>query len=157
MATPKALIRLLHLEDNPRAAQLVRDRLEADHMACEIMHVKSRSQFDSAIARRSFDMVLWDSNIPECDGVSAMKRARQTQPNLPVIFLSGAMGDSGAAECRNVPASDYVLKYRLENLAPAMKRFLRSAPERPKKQVVVEVNVRKRRTAPIVLPTAAAA
>ncbi|OAI58018.1 hypothetical protein AYO49_01550 [Verrucomicrobiaceae bacterium SCGC AG-212-N21] len=158
MATPRALIRLLHLEDNPRAAQLVRDRLEADHVPCEIFHVKNQAQFASAVAKRNFDMVLWDQNLPGCDGVSAIKHARKAQPNLPVIFLSGAMGDGGAAECRALNGAGYVRKYRLQDLAPAMKAFLgRTERAVAKRAEVVEVPTRKRRTASLALPTAAAA
>jgi DNA-binding response OmpR family regulator len=159
MATPRALIRLLHLEDNPRAAQLVRDRLEADHVPCEIFHVKSQAQFESAVAKRNFDMVLWDQNLPGCDGVSAIKHARKAQPNLPVIFLSGAMGDGGAAECRALNGSGFVRKYRLQDLAPTMKSFLGSAADRAvaKRAEVGEVAARRRRTTSFPLPTAAAA
>jgi CheY-like chemotaxis protein len=134
MTTPKPLVRLLHLEDNPRAAQLVRNRLEADHLACEVTHVKSRAQFESIVSKRNFDLVLCDYNLPDYDGFAAMRRVRRAQPEVPVIFISGAMGDDPSAQCRSHGAG-YVLKYQLETLVPALKRALRTVGEKRREVV----------------------
>jgi CheY-like chemotaxis protein len=134
MTTQKSLVRLLHLEDNPRAAQLVQERLEADHLACEITHVKSRAQFESIISKRNFDLVLCDYNLPDYDGFAAMRRVRRAQPEVPVIFISGAMGDDPSEQCRSHGAG-YVRKYELETLVPAMKRALRPSGEKRREVV----------------------
>jgi CheY-like chemotaxis protein len=144
MTTPKSLVRVLHLEDNPRAAELVRDRLEADHLACEITHVKSQYQFEAAIAKRDFDLVLCDYNLADYDGLTAMERARRSQPDVPVIFISGAMGDNPTQECQRMGAADCVLKYRLEQLTPSVKRALRGPWAKRKQGEVEQPKMRKR-------------
>lgn len=144
MITPKSLVRVLHLEDNPRAAELVRDRLAEDHLACEITHVKSQHQFEAAIAKRNYDLVLCDYNLPTYDGLSALTRARHSQPDVPVIFISGAMGDDPAEECQRMGATDCVLKYRLEELAPSVRRAVHGPWMKRKQSEVAQPKNRKR-------------
>jgi CheY-like chemotaxis protein len=74
--------------------------------------------------------MLCDYNIPSYDGSSVMKQAQRAQPDVPVIFISGAMGDDPKPACLKIGAADCVLKYRLEQLAPAVKRALQSAAGR---------------------------
>lgn len=127
MTPSTTLVRLLHLEDNPRAAQIIREQIEANGLACEISHVTSQAQFERAVAKRSFDLVLCDYNIPCYDPFTAMDEVHRTQPDVPVIFISGAMGDDPTGKCLQEGAADYVLKYRLERLVPSMQRALRNA------------------------------
>jgi CheY-like chemotaxis protein len=144
MTPSKSLLRVLHLEDSPRAAELVRDRLAADQLACEITHVKSQHQFESAIARKDFDLVLCDYNLPTYDGLTAITRARNSQPDVPVIFISGAMGDDPTHECLRMGATDCVFKYRLEQLTPSVKRALRGPWAKRKQGEAVQPRIRKR-------------
>ncbi len=159
MNPPKSTVRLLHLEDNPRAAELVQERLASEGLACEILHVESPRQFEAAMARKQFDLVLCDYDIPSYDGPTAMKRARRSQPDVPVIFLSGAMGDDPTLKCLDMGAADCLRKYRLDYLVPAMKRVLHmSAAERRNRQTQVpKITTRKTAPAHSHAPSAAAA
>ena len=100
------------------------------------------------MAKKQFDLLLCDYDIPSYDGVTAMKRARRSQPDVPVIFLSGAMGDDPTLQCLDMGAADCLRKYRLDYLVPAMKRVLHvSAAERRNRQVQVP-KMATRKTAP---------
>jgi CheY-like chemotaxis protein len=157
MNSPKSTVRLLHLEDNPRAAELVQERLASEGLACEILHVESPRQFEAAMARKQFDLVLCDYDIPSYDGSTAMKRARRSQPDVPVIFLSGAMGDDPTLKCLDMGAADCLRKHRLDYLVPAMKRVLHvSAAERRNREVHVP-KIATRKTAPMHAPAPRAA
>src|SRR6202035_3908853 len=50
---------------------------------------------------------------------------RQKDPLIPVIMVTGALGDEAAVELLIAGASDYVLKDRLARLAPAVRRAVR--------------------------------
>lgn len=143
MSNSKAPIRLLHLEDNPRAAQLVHEKLAAQGITCSIVHVEGRSQFESMVSKEQFDLVLCDYNLPHYDGFAAMRRVRRAQPEVPVIFMSGSMGDDPTDKIRSMGAADYLLKYRLDRLVPAMKRALKGAAERRKQFSAEQNTVRK--------------
>src|SRR6202011_587660 len=72
-------------------------------------------------------LVLADSRLPAFDGRSALQMVRQEYRLMPVIMVTGALGDEAAVEFLIAGASDYVLKDRLARLAPAVRRALREA------------------------------
>lgn len=103
-------IRVLHLEDNPHDAELIRQKLKAEGLSCEIVWVDRKEAFETALAREAFDLVLADYNLPDCSGMSALGRVREKQPELPVIVISGTVGEEEAVECLKAGATDYVLR-----------------------------------------------
>ncbi|NET40262.1 MAG: response regulator, partial [Cyanothece sp. SIO1E1] len=81
----------------------------------------------------SFDLVLCDYRLPSFDGVSALKAVREKQGKIPVIMISGVLGEDAAVECLQLGANDYVLKQRLERLPNSIQRVLREVDERKKR------------------------
>ncbi|HYH41670.1 MAG TPA: EAL domain-containing protein, partial [Burkholderiales bacterium] len=53
--------------------------------------------------------------------------AREKQPDTPAIVISGTLSEEEAVDCLRSGAIDYVLKQRLQRLAPAATRALREA------------------------------
>jgi len=90
MSTP---LRVLHLEDSPLDAQLVQSTLEAGGADYEVTHVKNRKEFEAALGRESFDVILCDYVLPGYDGLSALEFARKAAPGIPFILLSGTLGE----------------------------------------------------------------
>jgi diguanylate cyclase (GGDEF)-like protein/PAS domain S-box-containing protein len=129
MSNEDAQIRILHLEDNQRDAQLMQDILETAGLSCDIVLVSSMEEYDAALAGRQFDLVLCDYNLPDYDGLSALKLARQMQPDTPIIIISGTVEEEQAVKCLHLGATDYLLKQRLERFVPAVQRALQEAKE----------------------------
>jgi len=123
-------LRILLLEDDPRDAELVRDLLEADDVACDIIRAQTRDGFVAALDDPEIDLILADYQLPSFDGISALKLARSARPDLPFIFVSGTLGEDVAIEALKIGATDYVVKTRLPRLAPSVRRALREARER---------------------------
>jgi signal transduction histidine kinase len=123
-------IRLLHIEDDPADALLVSRMLECAGIACDVVRARAYENYLAALEREKFDIILSDYSIPAYDGLSAMALAREKQPTTPFLFVSGAMGEEAAIESLKAGATDYVLKHKLERLAPAVLRALREAQER---------------------------
>ena len=65
-------MRVLHLEDSPPDAELVAARLGADWPDCRIEHASSREQFESALERGNYDLILSDYTLHGYDGLSAL-------------------------------------------------------------------------------------
>ncbi len=135
-------LKILHLEDDLLAAELVQARLESDGFDCEIMRVDTRGGFISALEGCPFDLILADYSLPSFDGISALMIAREKCPELPYIFISGQMGEDIAVEALKSGATDYVLKDRLSRLAPAIRRALKEAEDRAERRHAEE-NVRR--------------
>src|SRR5665213_350483 len=125
----KTNIRILHLEDSPRDAEIIRDRLEAEGLVCDIVRVQDRAGFESALAGDRFDVILSDYNLTDYDGISALQAARQKHPLTPVLLISGSLGEELAVKSLQEGATDYLLKQRLERLPSAVKRALSEAEE----------------------------
>jgi len=123
-------LRVLHLEDNLRDAEIVRHRLEGDGLACNILVARGKDSFEAALAEQPFDLIISDYNLPGYDGVSALKQAQATQPDVPVILISGTVVEEQAVKCLHIGATDYLLKARLERLVPAVQRAIQEAERR---------------------------
>jgi len=134
MPETKPPIRILHLEDNPHDAALIQDRLEADGLRCGIVCVDNKEQFEAALAEDAFDLILCDYNLPDYDGLSALKLAREKQPDTPVMLISGSLGQEEAVACLHSGATDYLFKKRLERLPSAVKRALDEAEQQRQHQ-----------------------
>jgi signal transduction histidine kinase len=123
-------LRILHLEDDPRDAELVQEALETTGMVCDITRVQTQADFAASLEQGGFDVILADYALPSFDGMSALKAAQQTRPDVPFIFVSGALGEEVAVEALKIGATDYVRKTLLSRIAPSVERALREARER---------------------------
>jgi PAS domain S-box-containing protein len=126
---------ILYLEDNPRDAELVRDKLLQQLDVVHELHVvHDRAEYEAAVARTRFDLILSDYSLPDYDGMAAMELACTQQPDVPFIMISGTLGEEMAVECLLRGATDYLLKDRLERLAPALMRALAEAGEKQRRR-----------------------
>lgn len=123
-------LRILHLEDEPGDAELVRETLAGEGIDCEIMLVATREAFVAELDQGGIDLILVDYALPAFDGMSALALVRERHLDLPFIFVSGRLGEEAAIESLRNGATDYVLKNRLSRLAPAVIRALAESDER---------------------------
>src|SRR6516164_1890961 len=126
----KSKLRILHLEDDPRDTELVQETLALDGISSDVTRVETEADFVASLQQGGFDLILADYTLPSFDGLSALKIARENSPHLPLIFVSGTLGEEVAIEALKIGATDYVFKTRLSRLAPSVKRALREAEER---------------------------
>ena len=126
----KSPLRILHLEDDPRDAELVRETLETGGVVCHVARVETQPDFIGSLEEGGFDLILADHTLPAFDGLSALTITREKWPHVPFIFVAGTLGEDVAIEALKVGATDYVLKTRLSRLVPSVKRALREAQKR---------------------------
>ena len=126
----KPPLRILYLEDDPRDAELVQETLAADGVESEIVRVETDADFILALKKGGLDLVLADYTLPSFDGLSALAIVKKDWPELPVIFVSGTLGEELAIEALKNGATDYVFKTRLSRIVPSVQRALREAGER---------------------------
>jgi two-component system CheB/CheR fusion protein len=131
-------LRLLLLEDSPLDAELILAQLADGGFECDASRVQTRADFEAALAGDCPDLILADFSLPSFDGVTALKLAQGRCPDVPFLFVSGAMGEEVAIETLKSGATDYVLKQRLERLVPAVRRALREAEERAERRRLEE-------------------
>ena len=123
-------IRILLLEDVPTDAELVEHALHKGGIVFSSTRAETRETFIKELEDFSPDIILADYKLPSFDGLSALELAKEKRPDVPFIFVSGAIGEGFAIETVKMGATDYVLKDYLVRLVPAVKRALREVEER---------------------------
>ncbi len=126
----KSPLRVLHLEDDPNDVTLVQSALEAGGINCVTACVQSREDFVAALEHGGIDLILSDFTLPAFDGWSALEIVRTRWPNIPLILVSGTLGEERAIDSLKRGATDYVLKGHLARLAPAVRRAMKEVAER---------------------------
>ena len=123
-------LRILLLEDSPQDAELIRERLAADGLDSALRLVRSREEFTAALGADPPEVILSAFSLPGFDGLSALDVAQRTCPDVPVLFVSGPVGEERAVEAVRSGAADFVLSARPERLVPALRQALQKARER---------------------------
>ncbi len=123
-------LRVLHLEDNQSYSELVAAKLAAEGFAPEVVCVETREDFEAAMEKGGFDLIIADYFLPAYDGLTALKRAQEKLPETPVLLVSGTIGEEAAVASLKAGATDYVLKHWPERLVPAVQRALKDAEDR---------------------------
>jgi signal transduction histidine kinase len=139
------LVHILLVEDNEPEAALVLGHLTAAGILHEARHVSESGAFIAAIQQKCPDVILADYMLPAFDGVAALDIAKTLCPDTPFLFVSDAQGEEVAIESLKRGATDYVLKQRLERLAPAVRRALREARQRREHEQTQEELARRAR------------
>lgn len=132
-------LRLLILEDNALDSQLEVLQLEAAGYSCDWVQVQTREEFEACLDRPEFELILADYNLPSFDGLSALALVRERGLEIPFILISGTLGEERAIESLKAGATDYVMKDRLERLAPVVTRALKDNIERAKRRAAQQL------------------
>jgi DNA-binding NtrC family response regulator len=92
---------------------------------CE--RVESCEALTAALAERHWDLVLSDYAVPGMYFTDTLRRFIHHYPNLPLILVSGTIGEIKALVMVEVGAWDFVPKASLRLLVPAVKRAIQRA------------------------------
>jgi len=138
-------LKLLVIEDVPADFLLLERHLRQHSLDAECFRVGSDIELDAAL-QNEWDVVLSDYNVPGMDFIATLQRIRTYRPNLPIILVSGSVGEETAVELLHLGMSDFVLKGSLIRLLPAILRALNEADERRARQSA-ETALRESQTA----------
>ncbi len=129
-AAPKPKLRALLVEDNALDAELVLRELRKESFDVDALIVQDEEGFAKALSVHSPEVVLADYNLPNWTGMEALNVLRRQNLDIPMILVSGALGDVTAVECIKQGATDYVLKDGLARLPEVIRRALHEKYER---------------------------
>jgi len=117
-------LRVLHVEDNELDAELVAQALRNGGFSFSVVVVQTETGFERQLRLQSPDVVIADYDLPQWKGMEALDVLRREGLEIPLILVSGALGDVTAVECIKRGATDYVLKDGLARLPEAVRRAL---------------------------------
>ncbi len=124
-------LRILILEDSDLDAELLIRELKKREVFFVSQRVQTRKEFIQGISEFHPDIILADYKLPNFDGIQAILIAKEYCPCVPIIIVSGAVGEEEATDILKSGATDFVLKDRLSSrLVPALHRAMREVAER---------------------------
>lgn len=121
----EATLKILAIEDSPADFMLVERHLRQQGMDVECLRVDSAEALVKAINDFSCDLVLSDFSVPSLDFYETFALLQSRLPDLPVILVSGSIGEEQAVELLKLGVCDFVLKDNLARLVPAIRRSLK--------------------------------
>ncbi|HEY8085538.1 MAG TPA: PAS domain S-box protein [Methylophilaceae bacterium] len=126
IASPLLLrkIRVLILEDTLLDAELIIRELRRAQFDPEWVRVENRATFLAALESFAPDLILADYQLPQFDGISALKLLRERALYIPFFLISGVIGEETAINAIKQGADDYLMKDRLGRLGSAISHAL---------------------------------
>jgi len=122
--------RILILEDLDADHRLLVRHLQSQGVMAPCHRVTSAAELEQAFATGPWDLVLTDYLMPGFDFQQLLALLLQRLPGVPVILVSGNIGEEAAVDLLRDGLSDFVLKDRLARLVPAMQRSLADVAQR---------------------------
>src|SRR5437899_1095540 len=131
-------LRVLLVEDVSADIELVSQELRRGRFDLTMDVVETEEEFTARVRSNSYQVVLADYNLPQWRGLEALNVLRNEKLDIPLILVSGALGDVTAVECIKQGAMDYVLKDRLARLPVAVLSALQEKRLRDERQQAID-------------------
>jgi two-component system, NarL family, sensor histidine kinase UhpB len=137
---------VLIVDDSEIDAELLRMRLQAQYPSLTEIHwVREPASVLDEIAERTPDLVITDYHIPGYDLVATVTELRARWPTLPVLVMSGLVGEEAAIQVLKAGANDFLAKSRSESLPMVIARELAEAhAERTRIRLKADLEAQRR-------------
>ncbi len=135
------MLSVLVVEDSEFDAELTVRELK--RAGFEFFHerVEDAPSMRHALGAREWDLILSDENMPSFDATRALEELHTTGKDIPLIVVSGTIGEEAAVRLMKAGAQDFILKDRIARLGPAIRRELREAEGRKRQRLDAEARV----------------
>ena len=121
-------MRVLVVEDEIRLADTLRDLLEMDGCAADVCH-DGEAGLDNALSG-IYDVVLLDVMLPRMDGLTVLRRLRQSGSAVPVLMLTARSELSDRVAGLDGGADYYLTKpFEPKELLACVRALARRQPE----------------------------
>jgi PAS domain S-box-containing protein len=125
---------VLIVEDSESDLLLIIRELKKGGYSPVYERVETASAMKKALKDKQWDIILCDYKMPEFNAPSAIALLNETNIDIPLIIVSGTIGEETAVECMRSGAHDYLMKDNLSRLCPAIARELEEAETRRKRK-----------------------
>jgi signal transduction histidine kinase len=134
----KPQLRVLLVEDDPADRELTLRELGKGEFEIVADVAATADEFRQRVRTNCPDVVLADYNLGQWTGTEALEILRQEGLDIPLILVSGALGEVTAVECIKQGVTDYVLKDSLARLPLALRGALKDKNAREERTRALE-------------------
>jgi hypothetical protein len=127
-------LKVLVIEDSEADFLLIKRYLNQHFPATSCRQVSSRDELETSLEAGDWAIVLSDYNVPGMDFLESKDLIHALRPDLPVILVSGSIGEERAVELIKQGGWDFVIKDNMVRLASAIERGLQEAGDRRARQ-----------------------
>ena len=120
MAQP---LRVLLLEDLDTDAELMVRELKQAGFDLVWDRVETEESLLECLDR-PYDLILSDNSMPSFDAMKALSCLQQRKLDIPLVIVSGSIGEEQAVALLHHGAADYIMKDRIERLGSAVGQVL---------------------------------
>lgn len=119
-------MQLLLAEDDAVLANALVEQLT--HAGYQVEHALNGPVAEYLMTRHAFDVAILDIGLPMMDGLTVLKKLRQTDPNLPVVILTALDKLDSRVAGLKAGADDYITKpFSFVELEARLEALLRRA------------------------------
>ena len=123
-------LRVLYIEDSLADFSLAERRLRKEGWDIRCLRVDTLETLTDALDFGDWDLVLIDYNVPGLPFETSHGAIHARIPDIPIILVTGSVGEESVIEMMRMGAWDVVLKVNLARLSASIRRCLREAGER---------------------------
>lgn len=129
------ILRSLMIDDSENDVLLIIRELKKGGYHPVYERVETAEAMKKAVTEKEWDVILCDYKMPKFDAPAAISVLQDSKLDIPIIIISGTIGEETAVECMRLGAQDYFMKSSLSRLCPAIARELDEAVLRKKKKM----------------------
>ncbi|MBI9066642.1 MAG: response regulator [Salinivirgaceae bacterium] len=118
-------LKILFVEDSPDDLEIMLLMFSQNSLSVDWERVQTEPALLAALSK-DWDIVICDYKMPGFSGIDALKIIKKQNGFLPVIIVSGTMGEEQAVATLKNGASDYIMKDKLLKLLPAVENAIKS-------------------------------
>ena len=126
---------MLIVEDSEDDALLLLRELKKGGIEPYSELVATEERLILALRENTWDILITDHNMPGFSSFRVLELTRKYSSDLPVIIVSGTIGEGVAVSAMRAGAQDYIMKDNLSRLVPAIDREVREGSMRHAKRV----------------------
>jgi signal transduction histidine kinase len=130
----KPRLSALLVEDSAADSERVLQELRLGGFEVSSEVVQTAAELRQKLQATTPDVVLADYNLGDGRGMEALDILRSDGRDIPLILVSGALGDVTAVECIKQGATDYVPKDSLTRLPISVRRALEEKQRREERR-----------------------
>ncbi len=127
-------LKVLLVEDMENDAVLIIRELRKQGYDPIHERVDTAEAMQAALENNNWDIILTDHNMPSFNSGGALEIRKQKAPHLPIILISGTIGEEATVQAVKAGIDDFINKADLGRLAPVMERVLRETENRNRRE-----------------------
>src|SRR5687768_9672618 len=122
----QSLSRVLLVEDEPKLRRTLADGLGLEHW--EVSTAASGGEALLHLESESFDVIVLDWMLPDCDGLQIVRQLRSNGNHTPVLIISARAGPGAEAAVQQSGANGYLAKpFSFDDLLARTRALLNEA------------------------------